>query len=134
MTTPGTLAVLNTGAGDITVAFNTADAEESARAIDMLLDMKARGYAIMVRLADGTYTRAVDIDANTGHYVVLAPSNASPVESSPEAEATPTTKRRGRPRRERVPIDSASAVGVARSAGGCDRVHLQRLADARCRA
>lgn len=136
----GSLAVLNTGAGDIHIAFNNADEAETARAIAMLQDMQQRGYAVMVRRPDGTYTRAVSIDAETSSYVVLPPAVPATEPTADDAcDAPPIpSKRRGRPRgstrasaRERLPIASSTAVTVARSAGGCDRTFLHRLSAAR---
>lgn len=55
----------------------------------------ARGYAIMVQLADGTYTRAVDIDASRGRYILVLPEDVQVEAAGPEAETAP--RRRGRP-------------------------------------
>lgn len=122
----GSLCVPNVGLGDIEVRFNQHDSDERTKALRMLTDMRARGYAILVRLDDGSYTRAVDIDAERGCYVVQMPD--APVEVVGET-ADPALrtdlndgpalpqKRRGR-RRSRIPIENAHAVGVARSAGG----------------
>lgn len=115
-TEAGSLAVLNTGAGDINISFNDQDDAEADRAIAMLLDMQKRGYAIMVRQPDGTYLRAVAINRETKSYVVIPPTPTdAPVDSAP------SPKRRGRPRRTEQPIKGRRAVGVARSAGGCAR-------------
>ncbi len=111
------LSVLNVGAGDIKLVFNQADAAEARKAIKMLVEMRDRGYAILVELPDGSYTRATDIDASRGRYVITLPED---VAAPPDAEPAP--KRRGRPkgsgRRVSVPVTSTRAVGVARSAGG----------------
>jgi hypothetical protein len=131
--TTGSLAILNTGAGDILVSFNDHDDAEADRAIAMLEDMQRRGYAIMVRQDDGTYTRAVAINRATKSYVVLPPRTA-PVEAgdAPGAD-TPAPRRRGRPRKgAEQPIKGRRAVAVARSAGGCaPRSPLAMLATAR---
>ena len=118
----GSLSVLNTGIGDIEVSFNEHDEGERERAIKMLTDMQARGYAILVRLDDNTYVRATAIDATRGRYIVQLPP-ADVAQAGPEATVEPTLKkRRGRPRKETVtvsvPVESRRATGVARSAGG----------------
>lgn len=114
----GSLAILNTGAGDINVSFNDHDDAEVDRAIAMLLDMQKRGYAIMVRQADGTYLRAVAINRETKSYVVIPPPAPTPSEvvEAPEPEAK--TRRARRPKAEQ-PVRGRKAVAVARSAGGC---------------
>lgn len=101
----GSLSVLNVGAGDIEVRFNNHQPEEIERAIKMLKDMQARGYAILVKQDDGTYVRAHAIDAERAVYIV-------------SGEPEGTTKKRGRPPKSEQPIKDRHAVGVARSAGG----------------
>jgi hypothetical protein len=108
--TTGELHILNTGHGDITISFNEHSDEERTRAIAMLKDMQARGYAILVRQEDGTYVRAIEIDATRGQYIISTEAPVDPAALVP--------RRRGRPKKTRVPIEKASAVGVARSAGG----------------
>lgn len=132
MTTPttGSLAVLNTGAGDIIVTFNDHDDAETDKAIAMLCDMQQRGYAILVRQDDGTYVRAVSIDRATKSYVVVPPA----VETAPAIDV-PEKPRRGRAGRKRIAVRGATGVAVARSAGGCARrAPAMLLSVARCRA
>jgi hypothetical protein len=117
--TAGSLSVLNVGLGDIEITFNTFDDVEKARALQMLKDMQRRGYAILMKLPDGTYTRVMEVDERHGRYVVQLPADSpAPGDSVPLPPTRP--KRRGRPpnRRVGVPIGAAHAVGVARSAGG----------------
>lgn len=116
----GSLSVLNVGAGDIEVRFNKHQPEEVARAITMLKDMQARGYAILVKQDDGSYVRAAAIDETHALYIISgeAPAvvTAEVVESDTRLAVTPRGKR-GRQRRTQ-PIASSHAVGVGRSAGG----------------
>lgn len=109
----GLLTVLNVGAGDIEVRFNAHQPEETARAIAMLKDMQTRGYAILVKQEDGSYARAVEIDAERALYII----SGEPAPPIAETQPVETPKRRGRPRRSQ-PIAGSRAVGVARSAGG----------------
>lgn len=129
----GSLCVPNVGLGDIEVRFNHHDSAERDKALRMLTDMQKRGYAILVRLDDGSYTRAVEIDTARGCYVVQLPDfDAQVAGSAPVAMADaladalaggwtcvppPTKGKRGR-RRAAIPISGAHAVGIARSAGG----------------
>lgn len=123
----GGLSVLNTGAGDLEVTFNQHDSAERAKAIRMLTDMQARGYAILVRLEDGTYARATSIDATRGRYILQLPEDAV-ASAGADAIVEPTLKRRrGRPPgcgkksgtvTVSTPIEGRYATGVARSAGG----------------
>jgi hypothetical protein len=110
------LCVLNVGAGDITVAFDDGDPGERAKAIKMLKDMRARGYLFAIKLPDGSYTKAVDIDGeHGGHYIVVVPDDLA---LPPDAAPVEGGKRPRRGRRVALPIDKTEAYGVARSAGG----------------
>lgn len=108
----GSLSVLNVGAGDIEVRFNHHQPDELARAVRMLKDMQARGYAILVRQDDGSYARAVSIDTERALYII----SDGPAEPEAIRGASPS-RRRGRPKRTQA-IATSQAVGVARSAGG----------------
>lgn len=117
----GSLSVLNVGLGDIEITFNTFDAVEKARALTMLTDMLRRGYAILMKLPDNSYTRVTEIDQSHGRYVVQIPETVeAPAESVTLPDRAHRKKRPGRrpTRRVAVPIERAHAVGVARSAGG----------------
>jgi hypothetical protein len=115
----GRLSVLNVGAGDIEVRFNKHQPDEVVRAIKMLKDMQKRGYAILVKQDDGSYVRAIEIDAEHQCYVI---SDGPPPVEAVVDEAAVTVKpgngRRRRGYRRRQPIATSEAVGVARSAGG----------------
>lgn len=114
-TSTGSLCILNTGEGDIQVTFNNHDDVETEKAIAMLVDMQKRGYAILVRLEDGTYVRAVAIDATRQQYVIQT-TDAVHTSVDDAAAAPVPEKRRGN--KARVPIKTSRAVGVGRSAGG----------------
>lgn len=138
----GSLCVPNVGLGDIEVKFNQHDSRERDKAIRMLKDMQTRGYAILVRLDDGSYVRATGIDHERGCYIVQIPDEepaAVPDFDAQVAGTAPVTdtpaeviadnigtalrdqplpkKRRGRVRKE-IPFHQAAATGIARSAGG----------------
>ena len=130
----GVLSVLNVGAGDIELVFNCHDSAEAQKAVAMLQDMQQRGYAIIVRDADGNYQRAVAIDATRGRYVITLPATAvTPADAEPLTcecgcgQAVKPGKRfihghssRARKGKKRVavPVARRHAVGIARSAGG----------------
>lgn len=117
----GSLCVPNVGLGDIEVRFNQHSSEEREKALRMLKDMQQRGYAILVRLEDGSYVRATSVDAERGCYVVQMPEaepERAPEKSTGLDDGPPLKSKRGRPRKVRIPIERAHAVGVARSAGG----------------
>lgn len=110
----GSLSVLNVGAGDIEITFNAYNSAEATKAIKMLLEMRDRGYAILVRdVETGEYRRAVDIDVTRGRYILMLPEDAA---IPPDAEVV--AKKRGRPKKVSVPVSGRSATAVARSAGG----------------
>ena len=112
----GSLSVLNVGAGDLEIKFNPHQPEELQRALKMLKDMQARGYAILVREEDGSYVRATSIDAARGPYIISGDApEPVPQEGVPAVE--PPKKRRGRPPRT-VPVGTSHAVSLGRSAGG----------------
>lgn len=81
----GELFVPNVGEGDITVAFNKEDKGETAKALRMLRDMQRRGFAILVRLDDGTYQRVEAVDEMRGLYIVSLP-DGEPEDASAYAE------------------------------------------------
>lgn len=114
----GELNVLNVGAGDIRVTFNHIDQGETKKALRMLKDMQQRGYAIMVALPDGTYTRAKTIDPTTNSYVIVVAEDA-PLPTDAVVEKTRGRKKgKTGTKSAKVPVRTSRAVGVARSAGG----------------
>lgn len=69
----GELSILNTGAGDIKISFNTASVSEVIRAKRILTDMLRRGYAIVVeveRNGEKAYERIKEFDEKHGEYVI----------------------------------------------------------------
>lgn len=130
----GSLCVPNVGLGDIQITFNQHDDAEVERAMKMLADMQARGYAILVQLGDGTYARVERIDHRVGRYILTLPDDhllppGAEIIDAPVAQkalppanglddGVPLPKKRGRPRKVGIPIARAHATGIARSAGG----------------
>ena len=115
----GELNVLNVGSGDIAICFNQHDTGERAKAIRMLKDMQARGYALLMQLDDGSYTRVVDIDQTRGRYIVQLPEDKVALAGDEVEVEAP--RKRGRQKgsvKVSAPIQKRKVTGVARSAGG----------------
>ena len=120
MTDPGTIGILNVGAGDTKLSFDPKQPAERKRAAKVVADMLRRGYAILVQVGerDGKplYQRAEGFDPETCEYIIVG----TPPEATPNLKTT--LKRTRRQRRgsltTRVPASKTSAVAVARSAGG----------------
>jgi hypothetical protein len=126
----GTLSCLNVAGGDISVTFDASNAPEAIRAKRMIREMLSRGYALLVRMEDGTYQRAIDFDETKSEYIIadLDPTaqvvDAAQVELKAGGELEQTEKesparpkaRRGR--RRGIAMEAADALAVARSAGG----------------
>lgn len=119
------LSILNVGDGDTKITFDKDKPEERERACRIVADMLKLGYAIMVKDADGKWTRAVGFDPETAEYLVSA-------EPTDEAAVQKPTKKvkRGRAAK-RLPASTTRAVGVARSAGGmsdrADSVEMENM-------
>jgi hypothetical protein len=125
----GEVGILNVGAGDVKLNFNSKDPAEVIRAGRIVSDMLRRGYALLVIDKNGTARRAVAFDDKTEEYLI-ADYDPTPQglianerqggtkdEESPakEEQASPPAKRNGR---RRVKAKSVRAVAVARTAGG----------------
>ncbi len=70
---PGTVGILNVGAGDTKLTFDNTDPAETIRAARIVKDMLRRGYALLVEVErDGVkkFERALDFDENTCEYII----------------------------------------------------------------
>lgn len=70
----GEISVLNVGAGDIKLSFNSSDVGEVIRARRMVKDMLRRGYALLVEVERGgekRFERALDFDETRGQYIIV---------------------------------------------------------------
>jgi hypothetical protein len=137
MQTAGEVGILNVGAGDVKISFDPSDPAERIRAARIVKDMLRRGYALLVKNDDGTWTRALGFDEERCEYIIadFDPHGAG-TEDAGDGEdeekergdqavreeaaispaADPAPRRCGRPRR--VQASKTSAVAVSRSAGG----------------
>lgn len=132
----GTLSILNVYEGDVEITYDTNDAAEAIRARRIITDMIRRGYALLIEVEKGVYQRVVDFDERRGRYIIadFDPSYAERPKSNEgdsdngqkESEAIEADagevppkirSQRGRPRKS-VAMEQASAVAIARSAGG----------------
>lgn len=131
----GTLSILNVGSGDTKLSFDKSNPAECIRAGRIVTDMLRRGYALLVeveRNGERAYERVQAFDPDTSEYIIadfdpLAATPESPEtvpdgskaqaaqEGATPAGSPPRTKRKYT---RRVPAEGASAVAVARSAGG----------------
>lgn len=71
--TPGTVGILNVGAGDIRISFDKSNPVEVIRSRRIVTDMLRRGYALLVEVdRDGqkAFERAIDFDEKTDSYIV----------------------------------------------------------------
>ena len=110
---PGKLEILHVQGGEVTITFDTQDCAEAIRAKRIISDMIRRGYALLVKMPNGTYTRAYGFDESIGEYIV-ADFDATQAEGA-DAEEEAAKPLRGR---RRVAIDKAEAVAVAPRVGG----------------
>lgn len=99
--------VLNTGAGDVKLLFNSQSTADMGLAASTINDMLRRGYALMTEV-NGEYSRIEAFDPAKCVYIV---------NSAPAAAADTSPSKRGRVKRE-VPAEGANTVAVAPSAGG----------------
>lgn len=118
------LGILNVGAGDTKLSFDSNDPVERIRAARMVKDMLSRGYILLVDVGDGKMQRAIDFDEKTSEYIIadFAPETAADEEAETQAEAqaeapTPAKKKKKTIRRRRS-AKSTKAVAVAKTAGG----------------
>lgn len=126
---PGTLAILAVGHGDTKLTFDPDNPAEAQRSAGIVIDMIRRGYVILIEAGrddDGRplYRRALDFDPAVCEYIVAGDPTPT-TEAMTHDQEPASTPRKGRsqaPRRNsstrRIPADGASAVAVARTAGG----------------
>jgi hypothetical protein len=69
----GDLSILNVGAGDTKITFDSKNPAEVIRTSRIIKDMLRRGYALLVEVErDGVkaYERALDFDEKTSEYII----------------------------------------------------------------
>ena len=111
----GSLEILNVGAGHLTIEFNKANPAEVARAKRMVEDMLQRGYAIFIH-AGGKGGRLLPVrrfDPKTAAYIV---EDVPGVEEM--AREHPVRPPKNGRRTRRIPMATAKATVVGRTAGG----------------
>jgi hypothetical protein len=131
----GEVALLNVGEGDTKLSFDPNNPAECIRAARIVKDMLKRGYALLIQLPDGTYTRCHAFREDVFAYVIAdfdpitaAEHDAQEEQDGQQAEAGPAAApgevaqdkpRRGRkPKTVSVAASSTRAVAVAPTAGG----------------
>lgn len=121
--TTGTIGILNVGAGDTKLSFDSSKPKEVKRAAKVVKDMLERGYAIMVEVGKDDkgplYRRAEEFDPATNEYIIMgAPEEDDEEEPKTAPSAKAPKARKGTTSRRRIPASKTHAVAVARSAGG----------------
>lgn len=129
----GKLSCLSVNDGDIEITFDNQNAAECIRAKRIITDMLGRGYALLVKLEDGTYTRVQKFIEKHGTYIIAdfdpatdEPKRYGQTENKAETqtqESEPTIKKkyagRGRkPKTQGLQMEKSEVVAVAPSAGG----------------
>lgn len=135
---PGSLSVLNCGAGDLKLHFDPTDPIEAARAERVVLDMLRRGYCLFVEDDQGKLHRAVGYDPTAKSYLItdvpspstveaIGPENGEPITLEPGADISdigdsvenPKPSKPGR-KKGRIAVSAATtrATAFAPTAGG----------------
>lgn len=123
---PGSVGILNVGAGDTKLTFDPNNPDEVERSAQIVKDMIRRGYVLLIEVGQNDkgpiYSRAHDFDAETAEYIIAGVAQPT-TEKPSDVESTtspPSRRRKSAPRREtrRVPASTTNAVAVARTAGG----------------
>ena len=138
----GTVGILNVGAGDISLSFDTTNPAERIRASRIVKDMLRRGYALLVEVErDGEkrFERAIDFDENNARYIiadfdpmVIEREMSKPLvdlavdkgmeddhgesgtpETTQPAEGAGAPAKRGRPKKHRTGIDASKTRAIA---------------------
>lgn len=112
----GVVSILNAGAGDLRISFNSKKREEVQAARQMVTDLLKQGYAIVVEDENGDHQVVREFDPATNEYIVTGPS----VVAAPTAEETPAEPAATKPKaqRRRIRAGSTRATAIAPSAGG----------------
>lgn len=144
----GTVGILNVGAGDTVLTFDSFNPAETIRSGRIVRDMIRRGYALLIEVErDGQkrFERAVDFDETHCRYIIadfdpglstverelsrpladiaidkgMEKDHGESVTTETAPPAPGTGKgNRGRPKRTSVDAATTRAVAVGRSAGG----------------
>jgi hypothetical protein len=123
----GTVGILNVGAGDTKLVFDTANPDEVANSARVVRDMIRRGFVLLVEVGRDDkgplYRRAHDFDEATAEYIIAGPPPAETETKSHEQKSAKPARvsRQGKApadRRTRIKASSTNAVAVARTAGG----------------
>lgn len=131
----GSIGILNVGAGDVKISFDSGNASETVRAGRIVKDMMRRGFVLLVEVErDGVraYERATGFDEKKNEYIIadydsLEAAKVDAADAAAVAEpatglddgpdiAAPTPKK-GK-KEKRLPMASTRATAVGRSSGG----------------
>src|SRR5438309_10823775 len=120
------LGILNVGAGDTKLLFDSSKPEEVKRAARIVTAMMKSGFSILVEFdafdADGkpikAYRRVHEFDENTCEYIIVDEQEAGDGKAGKDQPGA--ARGRGRPPKveRRLPAGKHRGVAVGRSAGG----------------
>ena len=123
---PGSVGILNVGAGDTKLVFDPSKPEEVKRSAVIVEDMIKRGFVLLIEIGQDEkgpiYRRAQGFDPATAEYIIAGDPPANLEAPNVEEQASAPRRRRKAkapaPAPRRVPASSTNAVAVARTAGG----------------
>jgi hypothetical protein len=118
---PGSIGILNVGAGDTKLVFDNTKPADVAKAAKTVTDMIRRGFVLLIEVGKDekgpVYRRALSFDENTAEYIIAG--DPMPEDSAHDQEPPiPPRRRKQRAAQIRVAASSTDAVAVARTAGG----------------
>lgn len=119
----GKVGILNVGAGDTKLTFDTSKPDELRKSAAIVEDMIRRGFVLLIETGRDEkgplYRRATGFDASTAEYIIAGPSAPQEITGNDEEPASaPKAGRKGKSGILRVAASSTDAVAVARTAGG----------------
>lgn len=135
---PGSIGILNVGAGDTKLVFDDKDPAGKAKAAATVRDMIRKGFVLLIEAGtdekgEPVYRRAKDFDPDTAEYIVagtIEPQENDTSDHHDNGEPAATAgreaparkgaaqRRKAKPADVRIAASSTNAVAVARTAGG----------------
>lgn len=118
----GSVGILNVGAGDTKLTFDSSNPDEVKRSARIVKDMIRRGFVLLIEVGKNDkgpiYQRAHDFDENTAEYIVAGAPTTEQEEIVVKKPASTPRRSGKRAPQTRVPAAKTNAVAVARTAGG----------------
>ncbi len=127
----GTVGILNVGAGDIRLEFNSADPAERIRAGRVVRDMLRRGFALLIEVErDGkkAFERALDFDEAKACYIIADFDSAKAEEADAWGQVNHEANQAEIARKTHGESSTPEAASVEESAGAAPRRGSRRTA------